>query len=81
MMRSQQGTKYRAPSEVGSIHSFRSFRTTEEQVNALEERMERYEEAQKETNVKLDQVLALLAKNVAANAGSSDPAPTRKGGK
>jgi len=42
------------------MHSFRSIRTTEEQVASLETRMDQSEQAQKEINEKLDRVLALL---------------------
>lgn len=50
----------RAPSLVGSVRSIRSVQTTEEQIENLEQRMQGVEEAQKETNRKIDQIIQLL---------------------
>jgi chromosome segregation ATPase len=57
------------PSEVGSIRSFRSVQTIEEQVDRLEEDLESLRKAQQDTNNKLDQILNMLA----TQGGNSKP--------
>jgi hypothetical protein len=51
----------RAPSEVGSIRSFRSVQTMEERVDMLDEAVTKLSQGQAETQAKLDQILTLLA--------------------
>lgn len=63
MMRAEQRSGYRPPSQVGSVRSFRSIRTTEEEIDALTQRVERTEQREREISDKLDQVLALLSQS------------------
>lgn len=51
----------RPPSEVGSVRSFRSVLTVEDQVNMLEDKVQGIVENQKKMDAKIDQILALLA--------------------
>lgn len=61
MKRMSAGGSIRAPSEVGSIRSFRSVQTIEEQVSQLEDRVQGLADNQKEIDTKLDQILLLLS--------------------
>lgn len=51
----------RPPSEVGSIRSFRSVQTVEEQVGKLENQVQELAEAQQQMETKIDQILSLLS--------------------
>jgi len=57
----------RPPSVVGSVKSFRSVITTEEQVAALDRQVSKMADRQKHMEAKLEQILELL------KAGSSGP--------
>lgn len=71
-MRRVGGGGNKPPSEVGSIRSFRSVQTIEEQVDRLEGDVEGLKKAQQETNTKLDQIISLLA---AQDTRKTDPNP------
>lgn len=68
-MRRLSSSGARPPSEVGSIRSFRSVQTVEEQVNQLEEKVQDLAATQQEMDAKLNQILTILTKTEPKKAG------------
>lgn len=73
MKRAEKGKEFRPPSEVGSVRSFRSIATTEEQIEGMEQRLNKVEEGQNELSAKLDQILAVLSTSQATASAKAEP--------
>lgn len=78
-MKRLSGGGGRPPSEVGSIRSFKSVQTVEEQVTQLEETVRKLQLNQEETNDKLDQVLKLLSTQSSSKRNQEEKISKKQG--
>jgi hypothetical protein len=75
--RMSQG-KNKAPSEVGSIRSYRSVLTTEEQIRSLEEQVSDLSQQQQDTKLMVEKILAIMTSK--AEAQTTPTASAKKTG-